>query len=139
MNRSATRPNPSRPTMLGLVSVAQRVTPEHQAFRLAMTLHHPPEHPHWSERIEWRPDRWDPMCNAPTEGYPILWVRGRTADGRIIERMHRACGDGDGLMPPFDGWFKSDGVDPHSGRSLGFSQVRPVEWQPLRAAPEPRT
>lgn len=93
---------------------------------------HSPDHgrPHWSEAVDWRPGRWDPMNSAPTRGYPILHVRGRTLDGKIIEDMHYACGDGDGLMPPFDGWFA-----PEPG-GAGFYQVRPVEWQPQRAIPQ---
>jgi len=101
-------------------------TPEHKAMALAMTLHNPPKHPHWSERVtDWPADRWDPMASAPRAGYPILEVRGRTADGRIVEPMHYAFGDGDGMMPPFDGWFI-----PYSSGS-GYYEVRPVEWQPL--------
>lgn len=91
---------------------------------------HTAQHPHWSESIDWRPGRWDPLSNAPTEGYPILNVRGRTADGTIVEPMHYAHGDGDGMMPPFRGWF----IPCPSGR--GFVGVEPVEWQPLRAQPE---
>ena len=89
---------------------------------------HTCEHPHWSESVDWRPGRFDPMSNAPSKGYPILLIRGRDADGSVLEPMHYACGDGDGLMPPFEGWF----VPSLSG--VGFCEVRPVEWQPLRAA-----
>jgi hypothetical protein len=105
------------------------------ARRLAEQLHNPPAHPHWSEAVDWRPGRWDPMSTAPRAGNPIMHVRGRTADGRIVEPMHYACGDGDGLMPPFDGWFVPYGGDASTRRD-GFYQVRPVEWQPLRALPE---
>lgn len=100
---------------------------------LELTLHNPPAHPHWSEAVEWRHDRWDPMVNAPRAGWPILDVRGRTAEGRVIEPIHYACGDGDGMMPPYDGWFAPD----TGGR--GFHEVSPVEWQPLRATFEPKT
>ena len=86
--------------------------------------------PHWSETVVWRDGRFDPMSNAPTTGWPILHVRGRTADGKLLEPMHYACGDGDGLMPPFDGWFL-----PNENAS-GYYQVSPVEWQPLRASPQ---
>jgi hypothetical protein len=96
---------------------------------LLLTLHNPPAHPHWSLGVEWRPGRWDPMNSAPRAGYPILHVRGRTESGQLVEPMHYACGDGDGLMPPFDGWFV-----PSAG--AGFIEVRPVEWQPLSASPE---
>lgn len=87
---------------------------------------HAPQHgkPHWSETVEWRPDRWDPMDNAPTEGQ-ILEVRGRDAAGSVLEPMHYAYGGGD-EQPAFRGWF----VPFKSGR--GFFQVSPVEWQPLR-------
>lgn len=97
---------------------------------ILMVLHAPPQHPHWSESVDWRAGRWDPMVNAPCRGSPILHVRGREADGRVVEPMHYACGDGDGMMPPFDGWF----VPCRSGDA--FVQVRPVEWQPLRALPD---
>lgn len=91
---------------------------------------HAPEHgrPHWSLSVDWRPGRWDSMSTAPTRGYPILHVRGRDKLGNVIDDMHYACGDGDGMMPPFDGWFIRIGD--------GFSQVHPVEWQPLTASPE---
>jgi hypothetical protein len=107
--------------------MAKLDTPEHRAFLLAMQLHNPPAHPHWSEAVDWRPGRWDPLCNAPIGGR-VLEVRGRDAAGRLLEPMHWACGDGDGLMPPFIGWFVPGGG--------GFVGVDPVEWQPLRAAPE---
>lgn len=94
-------------------------------------LHNPPEYPHWSLAIEnWPADRWDAMTTAPSRGWPILEVRGREADGRIVEPMHYACGDGDGLMPPFDGWFVPYNPVTKEG---GFYGVRPVEWQPLAA------
>ena len=103
-------------------------TPEHQAMRAAMQLHNPPAHPHWSTRVEWRHDRWDPMINAPVAGYPILHIRGRTANGTIFEPVHRAYGDGDGMMSPFDGWFAA-----YPNKNAGFYEVLVVEWQPLRA------
>jgi hypothetical protein len=104
---------------------------EHQAMRLAMQLHNLPGHPHWSEAIDWRPGRWDPLINAPTRGSPILHIRGRASDGRVFEPMHYACGDGDGLMPSFDGWFVP--VTDSRGKVLAYHQVDPVEWQPLGA------
>ena len=55
----------------------------------------------------------------------------RSEGGSIFEPMHYAHGDGDGLMPAFDGWF----VPYRPDLSGGFYQVRPVEWQPLRADP----
>ena len=108
-------------------------TEEHKAMRLQMRLHNPPQHPHWSESVDWPADRWDPMVNAPSMGYPIMHVRGRTLLGKVLEPMHYACGDGDGLMPPFDGWFVPDSV------GSGFVQVSPVEWQPLRIGAVPRS
>lgn len=106
-------------------------TKEHEAMRYEMQLHSPPERPHWSESVDWPADRWDPLINAPQLGYPIMHVRGRTADGKIVEPMHKANGDGDGLMPPFDGWFVP--VRNSRGKLLMYQQVSPVEWQPLRA------
>lgn len=101
--------------------------PEHM---IAERLHNPPAHPHWSTLIDWRPGRWDSLSNAPTMGSPILFIRGRDAEGRLLEPMHYACGDGDGLMPPFDGWFV-----PMGGNAKGFIECHPVEWQPLGATP----
>ncbi|GKS92758.1 hypothetical protein [Acidovorax sp. SUPP2539] len=92
---------------------------------------HSEQHPHWSETVEWRSGRWDAMSSAPTRGYPILNVRGRDEAGRLLEPMHYAFGDGDGMMPAFGGWFV-----PYANRNDGFYEVRPVEWQPLRAEPE---
>ena len=87
--------------------------------------------PHWSQTVVWRAGRFDPMSNAPTKGYPILHIRGRDENGKLLEPMHYAYGDGDGLMPPFRGWFI-----PNSFGSSGFEQCSPVEWQPLSADPE---
>jgi hypothetical protein len=95
-------------------------------FSILMATHSPPLHPHWSEAAEWRHDRWDPMCTAPSRGSVIVEVRGKTADGSIIDRMHYAVGGGD-EQPPFEGWF----APYSSGR--GYYQVSPVAWQPLRA------
>lgn len=87
---------------------------------------------HWSESVEWRPGRWDPMSNAPIDGYPILEVRGRTASGQLLEPMHYAYGGGED-QPPFRGWFV-----PYKAGS-GFYEVSPVEWQPLGAQPSETT
>jgi hypothetical protein len=112
--------------------MAEQHTPtqrqRNREFLLPITLH-TDARPHWSTTVDWRRDRWDPMTNAPRDGYPILMVRGRTAEGKVLEPMHYACGDGDGLMAPFDGWFV-----PYGNGCDGFYQVRPVEWQPIRAA-----
>jgi hypothetical protein len=62
-------------------------------------------------------------------GYPILHVRGITKEGVIIPDMHYACGDGDGLMAPFDGWFEP------CKNGMGFTEVKPVAWQPIEAEP----
>lgn len=91
-----------------------------------INVHNPPSQPHWSESVEWRDGRWDPMSNAPSEGHPIMEVRGRDEHSKIIENMHYAYGGGDD-QPAFRGWFTPWGN--------GFLQVRPVEWQPLRAKP----
>lgn len=104
-------------------------SPEHKAMQLAMTLHNPPAHPHWSESIDWPADRWDPMVNAPRAGYPILHLRGRTADGRIVEPMHFAENLSGEEQPAFSGWFVPAGEHCNN-------QVHPVEWQPLRAQPQ---
>lgn len=56
--------------------------------------------------------------------------------GIVIEPIHYAYGDGDGLMPAFIGWFTPSGHY-SDGRPSGFYQVFPVEWQPLRATYEP--
>lgn len=89
---------------------------------------HKPERPHWSVGIDWPADRWDPMSNAPSAGYPILDIRVRDEAGRVYEPVHYACGDGDGLMPSFDGWFCAYSLD----KNGGFYQIDAVEWQPLR-------
>ena len=65
-------------------------------------------------------------------GYEIMHVRGRSLKGEILEPMHYACSDGDGMQPPFVGWFV-----PYPNRSDGFYEVSPVEWQPLHAKPDP--
>lgn len=92
--------------------------------------HHSERAPHWSDGIEWRAGRWDPMSNAPSTGSKIMHVRGRSAEGRILEPMHYASGGGE-EQPCFDGWFV-----PYANGTRGFHQVHPVEWQPLRAQPE---
>jgi dihydrofolate reductase len=81
---------------------------------------------HWSDDVEWRPGRWDALSSAPQD---CTYVRGRAADGKLLEPMHYACGGGE-EQPSFDGWFL-----PYSDGS-GFYQVRPVSWQPLRALPD---
>lgn len=85
---------------------------------------HSKQQPHWSFSIDWPADRWDPMSNAPTMG-EVIMVRGRDAEGRILEPMHYAYGGGE-EQPAFIGWFVPM-RDPRSG----FTQVSPVEWQPL--------
>lgn len=85
---------------------------------------HTGQTPHWSFFVEWRPDRWDPMSNAPTEGHPILRIRGRDIHGNILEPIHYACGGGED-QPAFKGWFI-----PYQTGS-GYYEVFPVEWQPL--------
>lgn len=92
---------------------------------------HSPQHPHWSESVEWRSGRWDSMSSAPTKGSTIMFIRGRGADGQIFEQMHYAVGGGD-EQPPFEGWFVASSDD------RSFCQVFPVEWQPSRALMEER-
>jgi hypothetical protein len=107
---------------------ARRDSPKQEAT-LLQQLHNPERGlPHWSDAVDWRPGRWDPLDNAPSRGYPIAHVRGREPDGRVVEPMHYAQGDGDGMMPAFYGWFVPDG-------GSGFVGVHPTSWQPLRAAP----
>ncbi len=72
---------------------------------------------------------WKPIGTYPMTG-PVLHVEARGRDGTIYPDAHYACGDGDGLMPPFDGWF-----EPMSG-GRGFSQIRkPVEWREREPRP----
>jgi hypothetical protein len=92
---------------------------------------HAPAHgqPHWSLGIDWRAGRFDPMTNAPSKGFPILNIRGRDKDGKLLEPMHFACGGGED-QPAFRGWFV-----PFTDPKSGFYEVTPVEWQPLSASP----
>lgn len=89
--------------------------------------------PHWSEGIEWRAGRWDPISTAPSSGSPILNIRIREADGRIVEPVHFAQDLSGECMPAFSGWYvpvlRADGTTSY------FAPVDPVEWQPLRATP----
>lgn len=100
---------------------------------LEMTLHNPPAHPHWSVATEWRPGRWDPMTNAPT-GPRCLDIRGRSAEGILLEPMHFAEDLSGEDQPGFSGWFLPYPMT--DGRShSGYYQVRPIEWQPMSAQP----
>lgn len=92
------------------------------------------QHPHWSTTCEWRAGRWDPMSNAPASTREI---RGRDKDGKILEPMHFACDLSGEDQPAFRGWFVPS--RDKDGRVLGFSEVQPVEWQPLTAQPEELT
>lgn len=105
--------------------VSTKPCPVHQV----PDTHHSERVPHWSECIEWRPGRWDPMANAPSRGSSILKVRGRDAKGAILEPMHFAEGGGE-EQPSFKGWFV-----PYGDGMSGSYEVHPVEWQPLRARP----
>lgn len=91
-----------------------------------------PANAHWSESVEWRHDRWDPMSNAPTTG-PILEVRGRSANGKVLEPMHYADGGGE-EQPRFKGWFVP--CFDSTGALSYYLGVDPVEWQPIRATYE---
>lgn len=53
-------------------------------------------------------------------GYPMPWVEGLLGDDTVV-LMHYAYGDGDGLMPPFEGWFRRNGTY--------YSEVKPVAWR----------
>ncbi len=77
----------------------------------------------------WLPGIWVPMRYVPEgciRGYPIRHLRGLLADGRVVE-MHYACGDGDGLMPPFEGWFEQVGEGPRRW----FREVEPRAWMEM--------
>jgi len=85
----------------------------------------------------WFPGFWRSMDDMPRyviHGYPILWVEGLLRDGSVV-RMHKANGDGDGLMPPFDGWFKGFMVKHWSNERQGmiereeYSEVDPIAWR----------
>lgn len=70
-----------------------------------------------------------PMAEAPeTAAWIVLWY----VDGINLYPIaaHYACGDGDGLMPRFDGWFKWSG-----GRGSGFipAPTGPAGWTPISA------
>jgi hypothetical protein len=82
---------------------------------------------HWSESVDWRPGRWDPMSNAPAMDAPLTEIRVRDAKGRIYEPVHWAQGGGE-EQPPFRGWFVRT-------PNINYG-VDPVEWQPLRASPD---
>jgi hypothetical protein len=82
---------------------------------------------HWSDDVDWRPGRWDDLSSAPKD---CTNVRGRDADGKLLEPMHWASDLSGEDQPAFHGWFlpyKEGG---------GFYQCRPVSWQPLRALPD---
>ena len=65
---------------------------------------------------------WQPMATAPRD---CTWIIARNKRGNEY-RVHYACGDGDGLMPPFDGFFEQMG----SGRNQWFREVTGlVEWK----------
>lgn len=91
-----------------------------------VTYERAPRRAHWSDEIHWREGRWDDMSTAPRD---TTEIRGKTAEGRLLEPMHYACGGGE-EQPAFDGWFM-----PYES-SDGYYEVRPVAWQPLRALPE---
>ena len=66
--------------------------------------------------------------------YPIKHLDGQMPDGRIA-LMHYAYGDGDGLMPPFEGWFENFKVNRWSNQDQKIIQedvyygVNPVAWR----------
>lgn len=69
---------------------------------------------------------WLPMSEAPRD---CTWIEARDREGYIY-RVHYACGDGSGLMPPFDGFFRE--VDPMHLHS-GFIQVTNlIEWRLIK-------
>jgi hypothetical protein len=61
---------------------------------------------------------WQPMTTAPKDA---TWVIVMT-NYRGEVRAHWASGDGDGLMPPFEGWFVKSGG--------GYSAIpQPIAWK----------
>lgn len=67
---------------------------------------------------------WHPMSTAPRDA---TWFIAQTRD-RTSYRVHYGCGDGDGLMPPFDGFFRA--IE-SGGKVLYYQQVeRLIEWRP---------
>lgn len=70
-------------------------------------------------RVEWKPI----SCAPQGEGWHVQWIMGRLPGG-IEVPVHYAFGDGEGLMPPFRGWFRKCGKHDMCG-------VDPTEWRPL--------
>ena len=70
---------------------------------------------------------WMDLSLANKEPYPAPCddVELLLGDGTVVVG-HYAFGDGDGLMPPFRGWFVECGTY--------FKGVSPVKWRPLRKA-----
>lgn len=65
---------------------------------------------------------WRSMKSAP---FDASWVEVILASGEV-HRSHWACGDGDGLMPPFEGWFVQVG----EGVSRYFRGIPdPIGWR----------
>lgn len=66
------------------------------------------------------PTDWRPMDSAPRDA---TWVSARMEDGSVLA-AHWAEGDGDGLIPPYRGWFVlCDGY---------YAQIpEPAAWRPL--------
>lgn len=63
---------------------------------------------------------WQPMETAPKEGFPIQHVRGKLANGAIVEDMFFARDLSGEYQPPFEGWFISSGSF--------YREVDPVAW-----------
>lgn len=89
--------------------------------------------PHWSNGIEWRPGRWDPIANAPRSHQRI---RIREHNGTVRDNchfvMHGVVRDGGYHDLAAGSWtFEVIG---QQGQVLMYRAVNvPIEWQPMRA------
>lgn len=90
--------------------------------------------PHWSNSIEWRPGRWDPIATAPRSHQLI---RVRNLAGHVTERvcfwMHGAMVNGSHDLNAGT-WWQND--RDAAGNLIGHRHVRDaIEWQPMRVQP----
>lgn len=69
---------------------------------------------------------WKNLDDADKSPGPITDVELLMPDGTVIVG-HYAYGDGDGLMPPFRGWFKKVG----SGPGGYFKGIDPIKWREI--------
>ena len=74
----------------------------------------------------WFPGFWRHMDCAPKNATD---VKVQLKDGTELI-AHYADGDGDGLMPPYCGWFTARVLS--SGALMYYGQIQePVAWKPL--------